>query len=287
MIRVTITNLKTNQVGWGSDFLAPNLANQWIAEAQAGNWWGLSQRTLTAKPDGTVVDTDGSTPDLTKAISSTAIVDVPAVIAVQASYSGQLAGAEEGSAEISVRAVTAGAAGNHVHVAYDGVETLQAGIDAWNTANPDNQVTLLSGDGTQVPMSGLFFNLLNGVDGVPAVTHMQYVMPAQYSIAQADITNLVANQDAIQKGLQCQTVGATCVAQVYALNEAKFTAGTLTTQDFQTILADQTLLTIERLLWNGSLATAKAMIQAYTSPYFTSDDIASIVAIIDGSGLLS
>lgn len=114
----------------------------------------------------------------------------------------------------------------------------------------------------------------------------QYHFPVEYTITQTDVTAQVAQQTLLSRGLQAQAVGATAVAQVYALNEAKFTAGTLTTQDFQVILADATLQMIERLLWNGSLATAKAMIQAYNSPYFTADDIASVVAIIDNSGLL-
>ncbi len=90
-----------------------------------------------------------------------------------------------------------------------------------------------------------------------------------------------AKQIAIQKGLMAQQVGAECIAHVYALNEAKFTAGTLTTQDFQSILADPVLQQIERLLWNGSLASAKQMIQSYSSQFFSADEIISIVSVIE------
>jgi hypothetical protein len=90
----------------------------------------------------------------------------------------------------------------------------------------------------------------------------------------------------VSLGLQCQQVGAQCIAQVYALNDAKFAAGTLTQADFQSILADTTLQQIERLLWAGALATAQNMLSTYTSPYYTSADIATVSAIITNSGLM-
>jgi hypothetical protein len=42
---------------------------------------------------------------------------------------------------------------------------------------------------------------------------------------------------------------------------------------------------IERLLWNGSLKTAKSMIQDYSGVAFNSSDKASVIAILDASGL--
>lgn len=116
-------------------------------------------------------------------------------------------------------------------------------------------------------------------------TVTEHHFPAQFAIRSTDITAKLAAQQALDNGIRAQAVGATAIAQVYALNEAKFTAGTLTAQNFQTILADTTLQMIERLLSNGSLKTAKAMIQGYSSQFFTSQDIASVVAILDASGL--
>lgn len=114
---------------------------------------------------------------------------------------------------------------------------------------------------------------------------LYYIFPADYTIVQTDISAQVAQQEAIAKGLAAQQVGAQAIAQVYAINDAKFAAGTLNAQDFQAILADTTLQMIERLLWSGSLSTAKSLIQTLNSPYFSSDDIASVVAILDASGL--
>jgi hypothetical protein len=150
--------------------------------------------------------------------------------------------------------------------------------------NSDEQGNVVDTDGS-IPDLSKALSTQTSTDQFGQTIH-SYTMPAQFTITSLDITAQLAAQASLQKGLEAQSVGAMAVAQVYVLNEAKFAAGTLTTQDFQTILADTTLQTIERLLWNGSLATAKAMIQAYSSPYFSADDIASVVAILDNSGLI-
>jgi hypothetical protein len=107
-------------------------------------------------------------------------------------------------------------------------------------------------------------------------------MPAQYSITQTDITAQVAAQALVQKGLQAQQLGAQVVAQVYAFNEQNLTAGTLTSANFTAMLADTSLANIERLLWNGSLATALSLMQASTtlSTYFSPTQISAIEAMI-------
>lgn len=120
----------------------------------------------------------------------------------------------------------------------------------------------------------------------PAVAAQSIDHPATWSYAITDVTAQVSAETLLKKGLEAQTVGASCVAQVYALNEAKFALGTLTSQDFQTILADPTLAMIERLLWNGSLTTAKSMIQSYTGLAFSQSDKDTVIAIIDSSGLI-
>lgn len=118
------------------------------------------------------------------------------------------------------------------------------------------------------------------------VTVNTYNMPADYTITLTDISAQILTEQMIQKGLQAQQIGATCMAQVYAINEAKLAAGTITTANFEAILADTTLQQIERMLWNGSLASALAMLNTYTSPYYTFSDIATVTAIITNSGLI-
>lgn len=114
-----------------------------------------------------------------------------------------------------------------------------------------------------------------------------YTFAAEFQIIATDITAQLATAKLFQDGLAAQEVGAQAIAQVYVINEQKFALGNLTTQQFQTILNDATLQTIERLLTNGSLQTAKTMIAAYSSPYFSADDIASVIAILNNSGLVS
>ncbi len=103
---------------------------------------------------------------------------------------------------------------------------------------------------------------VEAVAEVPAVTHLEYQVPADYVVTQTDITAQVALQAAVQKGLQAQQVGAQVVATVYAINEQNLTSGALTSAQFTAMLADATINNIERLLWNGSLATALALTQS-------------------------
>lgn len=110
--------------------------------------------------------------------------------------------------------------------------------------------------------------------------------PVEYTISISDVTAEYQAQQLLDNGLRAQAVGAMVVAKVWAINEAKLSAGTLNDSNFQAILADATLQQIERLLWNGSLKTAKTMISAYSSPAFSTDEKASIIAIIDDSGLI-
>lgn len=122
------------------------------------------------------------------------------------------------------------------------------------------------------------------VDGGREIIEHHFL--AQFTIVSEDVTAKLQAQHLLEKGLEAQSIGAMAVAQVYVINEQKFAAGTLSPTDFQAILADQTLAQIERLLYNGSLNTAKAMIQAYVSPYFSAQDKATVIAILDNSGLL-
>lgn len=112
-------------------------------------------------------------------------------------------------------------------------------------------------------------------------TYMIYKFSAEFTIEYVDITAEIAAAAVKIRGLTSQNAGAEIIAAVWALNEVKLEAGTLTAQQFQAILADQSLALIERLLWNGSLRSAKSLIQAYAGDLFTTEDKALIVSLID------
>jgi hypothetical protein len=107
-------------------------------------------------------------------------------------------------------------------------------------------------------------------------------IPDQFVIAQSDISAQVAHDIAVEKGKACQDFGAKVIATVWALNEGK----NLSSTDFQAILADATLATVERLLWSGSLKTARAVIASYSGTAFSAAEKAAVLAMIDGSGLV-
>jgi hypothetical protein len=70
-----------------------------------------------------------------------------------ASFSGTILGT---STPVVIQAVTAGTIGNAVVLIGDGTSSISTLIADWNTANPSNQISLVSGDGTQVPYGGAF-----------------------------------------------------------------------------------------------------------------------------------
>jgi hypothetical protein len=80
---------------------------------------------------------------------------------VKARYSGQVAGM---TTDVVIESNTGGYDGNMVILTFDGVATIDTVIAIWNAAYPSNQITLVSGDGTQVPDDGQAFTLTGGGD---------------------------------------------------------------------------------------------------------------------------
>lgn len=89
-------------------------------------------------------------------------------------------------------------------------------------------------------------------------------------------------QCAMQDGLKAQALGAKIIARVWSINEAK----QLSPQDFNALISDQNLAKIERLLWSGSLKTAKVLIQMLDDSYFSEDEKTEILTMIDSSGIV-
>lgn len=86
--------------------------------------------------------------------------------AVKATYTG---GLEVSSAPepFSFEAVTAGVAGNSIEFAFSGVDTVQEVVDAWNSANPTNQVAITNGNPSTIPDAGQLVILSGGADEIP------------------------------------------------------------------------------------------------------------------------
>jgi hypothetical protein len=100
------------------------------------------------------------------------------------------------------------------------------------------------------------------------------------TLQRTDVSAQATKDQLVAQSLKNQSIGASIIANVAATNEMKLAANTMSQQTFTALLADQNVLNIERLLWNGSLVTAKALIQATDlSAYYTSDEIATILAL--------
>ena len=238
MIQVSVSNSLTGN-SYGGVFPDSTTANAWIAQTAASGVWGNAPITAEA-----------------------------------ASYSGIPFGL---ATPVVITANNTGSAGN-INLPIDTVSSISTLISNWNAANQSNELTLTSGDGTQIPLTTNSIVLTGGVSALGG-----------YTVTSTDITAQVALQASIQKGLQCQAFGATVIAQVYAYNESNLASGALTTAQFNAMLADTTIANIERLLSNGSLSTALSLINSYTTTletYFSSAQVSAIAAAISGSGLI-
>lgn len=121
------------------------------------------------------------------------------------------------------------------------------------------------------------------IPAVAAVTHLEYIIPADYTVTQTDCTAQLAEQAAIAKGLQAQALGATLIAQVYYYNELNLASGALTPALFSQLMADVTVSNIERCFQNGSISTANALISGYAATlatYFSSAQITALQTAI-------
>jgi hypothetical protein len=85
--------------------------------------------------------------------------------AVAASYTG-IGDNGTFSEEVTITANTAGTAGNNITLTFDGVDDVDTVLAAWNSANPSNQATLVSGDGAQVPDNGDELTLSGGAAAI-------------------------------------------------------------------------------------------------------------------------
>lgn len=85
----------------------------------------------------------------------------PSISATFASFTGQIPGM---TTNVTITANNLGVIGNSVVLTADGTSNISTLITAWNTANLSNQITLTSGDGTQIPTNGGTIHLSGGVN---------------------------------------------------------------------------------------------------------------------------
>lgn len=114
-------------------------------------------------------------------------------------------------------------------------------------------------------------------EAIPAKTITEYRLAAEYTIQQEDITAQVLTESLINDGKSRQELGALVIAKVYSINESK----NISAQQFAAMIADANLERIERMLWTGSLRTAKMMIQALDNTYFTPDEKSTILSMLE------
>lgn len=78
-----------------------------------------------------------------------------------------------------------------------------------------------------------------------------------------------------------QVKGRKVLTFVYAINRRKLAAAEIDEADLMTILQDVNLMNIERLLLNGSIETARALIVSSTFDFYDQQDKDLILNVID------
>ena len=113
---------------------------------------------------------------------------------------------------------------------------------------------------------------------VPSKTHYkEYRLAAEFEVVEEDISSEIQERERVKFGKACQNFGAELIAWVHSLNEAKV----LSVEQFQAILQDPTLASIERCLWNGSIKTAKILVQSMQPGLFSKEEKEAVLAKID------
>lgn len=113
------------------------------------------------------------------------------------------------------------------------------------------------------------------LEGVPTGN----IIPAEYQVVIEDISAQIEAEKALEKSKLALSLGAELVAQVRLININK----NMDAQTYLALIQDQSLAAIERLLWVGSFETAKAFIQNYDGPFYSTEEKQSIILLIDSA----
>lgn len=101
-------------------------------------------------------------------------------------------------------------------------------------------------------------------------------IPGTVTFSIEDITSSILQETLQKEGLGRQQIGAKIVAKVWAVNESK----QISAEQFSSLLNDSNIARIERLLWSGSLKTAKMLISQLDATYFSLEEKNSILAMM-------
>jgi hypothetical protein len=105
--------------------------------------------------------------------------------------------------------------------------------------------------------------------------------PAGYVSQIIDISALRRKQRRIELGRKRIRFGADVISEIVAINEERLELGIMTEDQFTALLNDPLLFKIERLLWNGSIVTAKTLIESMPDTHFNSTHKQYILDLIN------
>lgn len=104
-------------------------------------------------------------------------------------------------------------------------------------------------------------------------------VPDAFTIEITDVTAEYAAKAAVDLAKERRLAGEAIMDKVFATNMAK----NLTPEQFQALLQNATLGAVERLLKNGSLTTAKSLIQTMDETFYSVEEKNAIIADIDAA----
>lgn len=107
-------------------------------------------------------------------------------------------------------------------------------------------------------------------------------IPADFTVEKVDITAEATLEAALALRQQKEEIGDRVIRMVQVINGQK----NLSLAEYQAMLTDPTLNLIKELLRTGALAEAKGLMQSYDSVLFTDQDKATLIKVIDDSGLV-
>lgn len=110
---------------------------------------------------------------------------------------------------------------------------------------------------------------------------LYFKFPAQYTVETSDITAEVTAQEELQESEEAINVGVAIIAKVRTINKLKLRNTIWDAATFNALLINPTMANIERACWNGSLSTAKALVQSLDNTYYTNEEKQIIIDMIN------
>lgn len=108
-------------------------------------------------------------------------------------------------------------------------------------------------------------------------TYQYFYFPQEFTYRIFDITEQKQAETFVIKSMDKQNFGSRLIAEIERVNSTKQWAP----DQWTALFSNPTLSAIERCLWNGSLVTAKTLIQSLDNTFYTNDEKLSIIGMID------